>query len=222
MSKKKMIARHNRLNLRMKKIMFSLILLPSVLFAQGEDLYLYCQYDTPWSQISLDGATERALQGEVWQISETLLTITRTYLQKCLKSIQQISSYLILYFNLYTDDSFPGQSYNADDLTRDLNLLDSQPSTRDFRVIMAIENIDLYVGDDILIEIDRMSGRFAYKNDIEPSDIVAENTEVMDESTPTVEGSCESVSVVDVRTFLADQVERYESKIQIIEETRKF
>ena len=197
-----MIARHNRLNLRVKKIMFSLILLPSVLFAQGEDLYLYCQYDTPWSQISLDGATERALQGEVWQISETL-SMWRG-------------------FNLYTDDSFPGQSYNADDLTRDLNLLDSQPSTRDFRVIMAIENIDLYVGDDILIEIDRMSGRFAYKNDSEPSDIVAENTEVMDEFTPTVEGSCESVSVVDVRTFLADQVERYESKIQIIEETRKF
>ena len=202
MSKKKMIARHNKLNLRMKKIMFSLILLPSVLFAQGEDLYLYCQYDTPWSQISLDGATERALQGEVWQISETL-SMWRG-------------------FNLYTDDSFPEQSYNADDLTRDLNLLDSQPSTRDFRVIMAIENIDLYVGDDILIEIDRMSGRFAYKNDSEPSDIVAENTEVMDEFTPTVEGSCESVSVVDVRTFLADQVERYESKIQIIEETRKF
>ena len=202
MSKKKMIARHNRLNLRMKKITFSLILLPSVLFAQGEDLYLYCQYDTPWSQISLDGATERALQGEVWQISEAL-SMWRG-------------------FNLYTDDSFPGQSYNADDLTRDLNLLDSQPSTRDFRVIMAIENIDLYVGDDILIEIDRMSGRFAYKNDSEPSDIVAENTEVMDEFTPTVEGSCESVSVVDVRTFLADQVERYESKIQIIEETRKF
>ena len=202
MSKKKMIARHNKLNLRMKKIMFSLILLPSVLFAQGEDLYLYCQYDTPWSQISLDGATERALQGEVWQISETL-SMWRG-------------------FNLYTDDSFPGQSYNADDLTRDLNLLDSQPSTRDFRVIMALENIDLYVGDDILIEIDRMSGRFAYKNDSEPSDIVAENTEVMDEFTPTVEGSCESVSVVDVRTFLADQVERYESKIQIIEETRKF
>ena len=202
MSKKKMIARHNRLNLRMKKIMFSLILLPSVLFAQGEDLYLYCQYDTPWSQISLDGATERALQGEVWQISETL-SMWRG-------------------FNLYTDDSFPGQSYNADDLTRDLNLLDSHPSTRDFRVIMALENIDLYVGDDILIEIDRMSGRFAYKNDIEPSDIVAENTEVMDESTPTVEGSGESVSGVDVRTFLADQVERYESKIQIIEETRKF
>ena len=202
MSKKKMIARHNRLNLRMKKITFSLILLPSVLFAQGEDLYLYCQYDTPWSQISLDGATERALQGEVWQISETL-SMWRG-------------------FNLYTDDSFPGQSYNADDLTRDLNLLDSQPSTRDFRVIMALENIDLYVGDDILIEIDRMSGRFAYKNDSEPSDIVAENTEVMDEFTPTVEGSCESVSVVDVRTFLADQVERYESKIQIIEETRKF
>ena len=202
MSKKKMIARHNKLNLRMKKIMFSLILLPSVLFAQGEDLYLYCQYDTPWSQISLDGATERALQGEVWQISETL-SMWRG-------------------FNLYTDDSFPGQSYNADDLTRDLNLLDSQPSTRDFRVIMALENIDLYVGDDILIEIDRMSGRFAYKNDSEPSDIVAENTEVMDEFTPTVEGSCESVSVVDVRTFLADQVERYESKIQVIEETRKF
>ena len=202
MSKKKMIARHNRLNLRMKKIMFSLILLPSVLFAQGEDLYLYCQYDTPGSQISLDGATERALQGEVWQISETL-SMWRG-------------------FNLYTDDSFPGQSYNADDLTRDLNLLDSQPSTRDFRVIMALENIDLYVGDDILIEIDRMSGRFAYKNDIEPSDIVAENTEVMNESTPTVEGSCESVSVVDVRTFLADQVKRYESKIQVIEETRKF
>ncbi len=198
-----MIACHNRLNLRMKKIMlFLILLLPSVLFAQDEDLYLYCQYDTPWSQISLDGVTERALQGEVWQISEAL-SMWRG-------------------FNLYTNDSFPGQSYNANDLTRDLNLLDSQLSTRDFRVNMALENIDLYVGDDILIEIDRMSGRFAYKNDNEPSDVVPENTEIMDESNPTVEGSCESVSVEEVRTFLADQLERYESKIQIIEETRKF
>ena len=182
--------------------MLSLILLPGALFAQDENLYLYCQYDTPWSQISLDGATERALQGEVWQISEAL-SMWRG-------------------FNLYTDDSFPGQSYNASDLTRDLNLLDSKPSTRDFRVNMGLENINLYVGGEILIEIDRMSGRFAYKNDNEPSDVISEDTEVMDESNPTVEGSCESVSIDEVRTFLADQLERYESKIQIIEETRKF
>ena len=197
-----MSACYNRLNLRMKKIMLSLILLPGALFAQDEDLYLYCQYDTPWSQISLDGATERALQGEVWQISEAL-SMWRG-------------------FNLYTDDSFPGQSYNASDLTRDLNLLDSKPSTRDFRVNMGLENINLYVGGEILIEIDRMSGRFAYKNNSEASDIIVEDIEVMDESNPTVEGSCESVSIDEVRTFLADQLERYESKIQIIEETRKF
>jgi len=182
--------------------MLSLILLPGALFAQDEDLYLYCQYDTPWSQISLDGATERALQGEVWQISEAL-SMWRG-------------------FNFYTDDSFPGQSYNASDLTRDLNLLNSKPSTRDFRVNMGLENINLYVGGEILIEIDRMSGRFAYKNDGEASDIIVEDIEVMDESNPTVEGSCESVSIDDVRKFLADQLERYESKIQIIEETRKF
>ena len=186
----------------MKKMMLSLILLPSALFAQSEDLYLYCEYDTPWSQVSLDGATERALQGEVWQISE--------------------ASGMWRGFNLYTDDSFPAQSYTTNDLTRDLDFLDSQPSTRDFRVTMGLENIDLYVGDEIFIEIDRMSGRFAYKNDTEPSDVVTEDTEVMGESDSTVEGGCQSVSIEEVRAFLADQLERYESKIQIIEETRKF
>ena len=186
----------------MKKMMLSLILLPSALFAQSEDLYLYCEYDTPWSQVSLDGATERALQGEVWQISE--------------------ASGMWRGFNLYTDDSFPAQSYTTNDLTRDLDFLDSQPSTQDFRVTMGLENIDLYVGDEIFIEIDRMSGRFAYKNDTESSDVVTEDTEVMDESDSTVEGGCQSVSIEEVRAFLADQLERYETKIQIIEETRKF
>ena len=197
-----MVARYNRLNLRMKKMMLSLILLPSALFAQSEDLYLYCEYDTPWSQVSLDGATERALQGEVWQISE--------------------ASGMWRGFNLYTDDSFPAQSYTTNDLTRDLDFLDSQPSTQDFRVTMGLENIDLYVGGEVFIEINRMSGRFAYKNDTEPSDVVTEDTEVMGESDSTVEGGCQSVSIEEVRAFLTDQLERYETKIQIIEETRKF
>ena len=186
----------------MKVLIFMLILLPNFLFAQSEDLYLHCEYDTPWSQISLDGRTERALQGEIWQISETLR--------------------LWRGFNLYTDDSFPAQSYGASDLARDLNLLGSQPSTGDFRVNMGLENIDLYVGSEIFIEIDRMSGRFTYRNENEPSEAIIEDVEMMGESISPIEGDCQSISKEEVLSLLNDQSGRYESVIEMIEEIRKF
>ena len=186
----------------MKILIFMLILLPNHLFAQSEDLYLHCEYDTLWSQISLDGRTKRALQGEIWQISE----ISRLWRG----------------FNLYTNDSFPAQSYADRDLARDLNLLDSQPSTADFRINMGLENIDLYVGSEIFIEIDRMSGRFAYKNENEPSETITEDIEMMGESSSPIEGDCQSISKEEVRILLNDQSSRYESIIEVIEETRKF
>ena len=187
----------------MKNIFFILILLPCRVLAQDDELYLYCQYDTPWSQISLDGNRVRVLQGEVWQMSEALR--------------------LWQGFNIYTDDSFPVQSYSSSDLLRDLNLLDSQPSTRDFKISMDLESIDLYVGSEIFIEIDRMSGRFLYKNKSEMSEVVVEDVGLADESSsPVVQGDCQKISKEEVRLILTEQSQRYEEVIETIEQTRKF
>lgn len=187
----------------MKNLYFILILLPSCIFAQDDNLYLHCQYDAPWSQISLDGNRERALQGEVWQIAEALG--------------------LWRGFNLYTDDSFPAQSYTAIELLRDLNLLDSQPSTLDFKINMGLERIDLYVGSEVFIEIDRMSGRFLYKNKSETPEADIEDVSLIDDvSSPVVEGDCQKISKEEVRTILTEQSQRYEGVIETIEETRKF
>ena len=56
----------------MKNLIFILMSLPICVLAQDDNLYLHCQYDAPWYQISIDGNRERALQGEVWQIAEAL------------------------------------------------------------------------------------------------------------------------------------------------------
>ena len=193
----------------MKLFVLILSLLPVLAIGQDADLYLRCQYDEPWSQISLDGARERSLDGEIWHISETLLMWRG--------------------FNLYTNDSFPTQSYTEVDLARDLSLLDTQPSTQDFRIVMGIERIDLYVGSEIFIEIDRMSGRFSYSGASEPSGVEAEEIdsrvggiESMDEEDSLISGDCQSISKEEVRTLLNDQSNRYESVIEVIEETRKF
>ena len=187
----------------MKNLYFILILLPSCIFAQDDNLYLHCKYDAPWSQISLDGNRERALRGEVWQIAEALG--------------------LWRGFNLYTDDSFPAQSYTAIELLRDLNLLDSQPSTLDFKINMGLERIDLYVGSEVFIEIDRMSGRFLYKNKSATPEADVEDVSLMDDvSSPVVEGDCQKISKDEVRTILTEQSQRYEGVIETIEATRKF
>ena len=132
-------------------------------------------------------------------------------------------------FNLYTNDSFPAQSYTEVDLARDLSLLDTQPSTQDFRIVMGIEKIDLYVGSEVFIEIDRMSGRFSYSGASEPSGVEAEEIdsrvggiESVDEEDSLISGDCQSISKEEVRTLLNDQSNRYESVIEVIEETRKF
>ena len=187
----------------MKFLIYITLLLPICVVAQDDNLYLHCQYDAPWSQISLDGNRERSLQGEVWQISEALG--------------------LWRGFNLYTDDSFPTQSYAADELLRDLNLLDSQPSTLDFKINMGLKRIDLYVGSEILIEVDRMSGRFFYKNKSEASEVDVEDVGLTDEfSSSVIEGDCQKISKEEVRTILTEQSQGYESVIETIEETRKF
>ena len=193
----------------MKLFVLILSFLPALAIGQDEDLYLRCQYDEPWSQISLDGARERSLEGEIWHISETLRMWRG--------------------FNLYTNDSFPAQSYTEVDLARDLTLLDTQPSTQDFRIVMGIERIDLYVGSEIFIEIDRMSGRFTYSGASEPSGVEAEEIdsrvggiESVDEEDSLISGDCQSISKEEVRTLLNDQSNRYESVIEVIEETRKF
>ena len=87
---------------------------------------------------------------------------------------------------------------------------------------MGLENIDLYVGSEIFIEIDRMSGRFAYKNENEPSETITEDIEMMGESSSPIEGDCQSISKEEVRKLLNDQSSRYERVIEVIEETRKF
>ena len=201
--------RAQRYNLSMKIVVLILSFLPVLASAQDDDLYLRCQYDEPWSQISLDGATERSLEGEIWHISETLRMWRG--------------------FNLYTSDSFPAQSYTEFDLARDLNLLDTQPATQDFRINMGIEKIDLYVGGDVFIEINRMSGRFSYSGASEPSGAEAEEidslgggVETVDEDDSLISGDCQSISKEEVRTLLNDQSNRYESVIEVIEETRKF
>ena len=187
----------------MKNLFFILMSLPICILAQDDNLYLHCQYDAPWSQISLDGNRERALQGEVWQIAEALG--------------------LWRGFNLYTDDSFPAQSYTAIELLRDLNFLDSQPSTLDFKINMGLERIDLYVGSEIFIEIDRMSGRFFYKNKSEVSEVDVEDVGLTDEfSSSVIEGDCQKILKEEVRTILTEQSQRYEDVVETIEEARKF
>ena len=187
----------------MKFLIYITLLLPICVVAQDDNLYLHCQYDAPWSQVSLDGNRERALQGEVWQIAEALG--------------------LWRGFNLYTDDSFPAQSYAAIELLRDLNLLDSQPSALDFKTNMGLERIDLYVGSEIFIEIDRMSGRFFYKNKSEASEVDVEDVGLTDEfSSSVIEGDCQKISKEEVRTILTEQSQRYEDVVETIEEARKF
>ena len=187
----------------MKNIFYILLFLPFCVSAQDDNLYLRCQYDAPWSQIALDGNRERALQGELWQISEALG--------------------LWRGFNLYTDNSFPDQSYSRSDLLRDLDLLDSQPSTLDFKINMGLERIDLYVGSEIFVEIDRMSGRFFYKNRSETSEVDVEDVDLADESSSqVVEGDCQKISKEESRSILPGQSQRYEGVIETIEETRKF
>jgi len=187
----------------MKNLFLILMFLPICVLAQEDNFYLHCQYDAPWSQISLDGNRKRALQGEVWQIAEALG--------------------LWRGFNLYTDDSFPAQSYTAIELLRDLNLLDSQPSTLDFKINMGHKRIDLYVGSEIFIEINRMSGRFLYKNKSETPEADIEDVSLIDDvSSPVVEGDCQKISKEQVRTILTEQSQRYEEVIETIEETRKF
>ena len=115
------------------------------------------------------------------------------------------------------------QSYTAIELLRDLNLLDSQPSTLDFKINMGLERIDLYVGSEIFIEIDRMSGRFLYKNKSETPEADVEDVSLIDDvSSPVVEGDCQKISKDEVRTILTEQSQRYEGVIETIEETRKF
>ena len=109
------------------------------------------------------------------------------------------------------------------DRLRDLDLLDSQPSTSDFKINMGLERIDLYVGSEIFIEIDRMSGRFLYKNKSETPEADIEDVSLIDDvSSPVVEGDCQKISKEEVRTILTEQSQRYEGVIETIEETRKF
>lgn len=169
----------------LKTLPFLLIFASPLLMGQEDMLYLHCAYDAPWSQLSLDGETERSLQGEIWQISE--------------------SSGIWQGFNLYTIDSFPAQSYSLDDLNRDLRLLSSESINRDFRVDARLEQINLLVGEEIFVEIDRISGRFYYK-DPESS----------------VRGNCESHRRADAENLLIKQHERYQDVITNIEQTRKF
>ena len=168
-----------------KKLFFLLIFIPPLLRGQEDILYLHCAYDEPWSQLSLDGRTERALQGEIWQISE--------------------SSGIWQGFNLYTTDSFPAQSYSLDDLNRDLRLLSSESTNRDFRVDTRLEQINLFVGEEVFVEIDRISGRFSY----------------MDPES-SVMGNCESHQREDAENLLIEQHDRYQTVITNIEQTRKF
>ena len=45
---------------------------------------------------------------------------------------------------------------------------------------------------------------------------------MMGESSSPIEGDCQSISKEEVRMLLNDQSSRYESVIEVIEETRKF
>ena len=88
---------------------------------------------------------------------------------------------------------------------------------------MGLERIDLYVGSEVFIEIDRMSGRFLYKNKSETPEADVEDVSLMDDvSSPLVEGNCQKISKDEVRTILTEQSQRYEGIIETIEETRKF
>ena len=171
--------------MNVKKLLILLIFTSPLLKGQEDILYLHCAYDEPWTQLSLDGETERALQAEIWQISE--------------------SDRMWQGFNLYTTDSFPAQGYSLDDLNRDLGLLSSGPATRDFQVVAQLEKINLFVGDEVFVEIDRISGRFSYMN-----------------TESSVVGNCESNAREDAENFLIEQHERYQNIITTIEKTRKF
>jgi len=93
----------------------------------------------------------------------------------------------------------------------------------DFKINMGLERIDLYVGNEIFIEIDRMSGRFLYKNKSETREADVEDVSLIDDvSSLVVEGDCQKISEDEVRTILTEQSQRYERVIETIEETRKF
>ena len=171
--------------MRLKPLLIILFLISPLAGGQEDALYLHCAYDEPWSQLSLDGKTERALQAEIWKISE--------------------SSGMWQGFNLYTTDSFPAQSYSLDDLNRDLGILNSRPTTRDFLVDARLEKINLFAGDEVLVEIDRVSGQFSYMS----TDF-------------SVIGACESKTREDAENLLIEQHERYQNVITAIEQTRKF
>jgi len=68
----------------MKNLFLILMFLPICVLAQDDNFYLHCQYDAPWSQISLDGNRKRALQGEVWQIAEALGKFEKYFMSETL------------------------------------------------------------------------------------------------------------------------------------------